>query len=135
VLQSAGLLFFAFAGYARLATLGEEVATRADDPAGDPHRARHRGGRVYAVCSATAARRRPGRPRRVAGAAGRRVEGGRWAALAPVVRVGAAVAAAGVLLSLLAGISRTALSMARRRELPGFLDAVHPRTAPRTAPR
>jgi basic amino acid/polyamine antiporter, APA family len=36
------------------------------------------------------------------------------------------VAAAGVLLSLLAGVSRTALSMARRRELPGVLDAVHP---------
>jgi len=44
-----------------------------------------------------------------------------------VVRVGAAVASAGVLLSLLAGISRTALSMARRRELPTVLDAVHPR--------
>jgi APA family basic amino acid/polyamine antiporter len=37
------------------------------------------------------------------------------------------VASAGVLLSLLAGVSRTALSMARRRELPGWLDAVHPR--------
>jgi basic amino acid/polyamine antiporter, APA family len=31
-----------------------------------------------------------------------------------------------VLLSLLAGISRTMLSMARRREPSGFLDAVHP---------
>lgn len=41
--------------------------------------------------------------------------------------IGAAVAAAGVLLSLLAGISRTGLSMARRWELPGYLDAVHPR--------
>ena len=42
------------------------------------------------------------------------------------MQVGGAVAAAGVLLSLLAGISRTTLSMARRRELPGWLDAVHP---------
>ncbi len=40
--------------------------------------------------------------------------------------IGAAVASAGVLLSLLAGVSRTTLSMARRRELPGHLDAVHP---------
>lgn len=54
------------------------------------------------------------------------VEAGRWAAAAPVVSVGAAVAAAGVLLSLLAGVSRTTLSMARRRELPRQLDAVHP---------
>ncbi|BAS17877.1 uncharacterized transporter Mb2022c [Arthrobacter sp. Hiyo8] len=30
ILQSAGLLFFAFAGYARIATMGEEVR----DPAG-----------------------------------------------------------------------------------------------------
>lgn len=30
------------------------------------------------------------------------------------------------MLSLLAGVSRTTLSMARRRELPAFLDAVHP---------
>ncbi len=47
--------------------------------------------------------------------------------LAPVVRVGAAVASIGVLLSLLAGVSRTTLAMARDRELPGWLDAVHPR--------
>lgn len=54
------------------------------------------------------------------------VEAGRWAAAAPVVSVGAAVASAGVLLSLLAGVSRTTLSMARRRELPRQVDAVHP---------
>src|SRR4029453_7690361 len=36
-------------------------------------------------------------------------------------------ASLGVLLSLLVGVSRTALAMARRRDLPGWLDAVHPR--------
>ena len=55
------------------------------------------------------------------------VAAGPLAGVAPLVRVGAAVAAAGVLLSLLAGVSRTSLAMARRRELPGVLDAVHPR--------
>jgi APA family basic amino acid/polyamine antiporter len=55
------------------------------------------------------------------------VEASDWSDLTPVVRAGAAVASAGVLLSLLAGISRTALSMARRKELPAVLDAVHPR--------
>jgi APA family basic amino acid/polyamine antiporter len=40
---------------------------------------------------------------------------------------GRAIASLGVLLSLLAGVSRTALAMARNRELPAVLDAIHPR--------
>jgi basic amino acid/polyamine antiporter, APA family len=128
VLQSAGLLFFAFAGYARLATLGEEVR---DPEVTIPRAIPVALGIVvvlYAVVLGTALL--------VLGGEGLAsapaplvavVEAGRWASLAPIVRVGAGVAAAGVLLSLLAGISRTALSMARRRELPAYLDAVHPR--------
>jgi APA family basic amino acid/polyamine antiporter len=42
-----------------------------------------------------------------------------------MVRVGGAVASAGVLLSLLAGVGRTILAMARDRELPQALAAVH----------
>jgi basic amino acid/polyamine antiporter, APA family len=42
------------------------------------------------------------------------------------VRIGGAIAAMGVLLSLIAGVSRTAFAMAANRELPGWLDAVHP---------
>jgi basic amino acid/polyamine antiporter, APA family len=128
VLQSAGLLFFAFAGYARLATLGEEVR----DPTVTIPRAIPLAlgivVAVYAVVlvSALAAvgpevlATSPD-PLAAAVVAG----GGGW--LVPAVRVGAAVAAAGVLLSLLAGVSRTALAMARRGELPRVLDAVHPR--------
>jgi APA family basic amino acid/polyamine antiporter len=41
------------------------------------------------------------------------------------VRVGGAVAAVGVLLSLLAGVSRTVFAMAHNRELPSWLGAVH----------
>jgi APA family basic amino acid/polyamine antiporter len=44
-----------------------------------------------------------------------------------VVRVGAALASAGALLALVAGLGRTGLAMARERDLPGWLDAVHPR--------
>jgi APA family basic amino acid/polyamine antiporter len=44
-----------------------------------------------------------------------------------VVAIGAGVAVAGVLLSLLAGIGRTALAMARDRRLPGGLAAVSER--------
>ncbi|MGH3623431.1 MAG: amino acid permease, partial [Sciscionella sp.] len=47
--------------------------------------------------------------------------------LAVVVRVGGVVAVGGVLLSLLAGVGRTTLAMARDHELPHSLAAVHPR--------
>ena len=44
----------------------------------------------------------------------------------PVVRIGATVASLGVLLSLLAGVSRTIFAMARDGHLPSGLAAVHP---------
>ncbi|PZS39075.1 MAG: hypothetical protein DLM62_10245 [Pseudonocardiales bacterium] len=47
--------------------------------------------------------------------------------LTPVVRVGGAIASAGALLSLLAGVGRTVLAMARDHELPHVLAAVHDR--------
>ncbi|MFA9429766.1 APC family permease [Egicoccus sp. AB-alg2] len=127
VLQAGGLLFFAFAGYARLATLGEEVR----DPTETIPRAIPLALGivvvVYTVVLGTALL--AAGPELLAASPAplvAAVEAGGLAGLAPVVQVGAAVAAAGVLLSLLAGVSRTTLSMARRRELPGFLDAVHP---------
>ena len=43
------------------------------------------------------------------------VEAGSWAALSPVVQVGAAVASLGALLALVLGVSRTAFAMARDR--------------------
>jgi basic amino acid/polyamine antiporter, APA family len=127
VLQSGGLLFFAFAGYARLATLGEEVR---DPQVTIPRAIPLALGIVVVVYAlvlvaallAVGARGLADSPAPLASA----VEAGRWASVSPAVRVGAAVASAGVLLSLLAGISRTVLSMARRHELPAFLAAVHP---------
>jgi APA family basic amino acid/polyamine antiporter len=128
VLRSGGLLFFAFAGYARLATLGEEVQEpEVTIPRAIPLAlgivvvvyAVVLGAVLLAVGPAVLA----DSPAPLADA----VEASDWSDLTPVVRAGAAVASAGVLLSLLAGISRTALSMARRKELPAVLDAVHPR--------
>ncbi|MDA0366363.1 MAG: amino acid permease, partial [Chloroflexi bacterium] len=55
------------------------------------------------------------------------VEAGRLDALAPVVRLGAVLATLSVLLSLLAGVGRTAFAMAANGDLPRALDAVHPR--------
>ncbi|MGQ4328502.1 APC family permease [Streptomyces hayashii] len=128
VLQAAGLLFFAFAGYARIATLGEEVR--------DPERTIPRAIPlalgitlvVYAcvavaVLSVSGATElgRTGAPLadavRTAGTPG----------MVPVVRVGAAVAALGSLLALILGVSRTTLAMARDRYLPHALSVVHPR--------
>jgi APA family basic amino acid/polyamine antiporter len=130
VLQSAGLLFFAFAGYARIATLGEEVR----DPARTIPRAISLAlgvtVAVYAIVAVAALS--------VLGASGvggsaaplrAAVEAGRLASIGPVVRVGGAVAALGSLLALLLGVSRTTFAMARDRYLPGVLDAIHPRHA------
>lgn len=43
------------------------------------------------------------------------------------MRLGAAFAALGALLALIAGIGRTSLAMARENDLPRWLSAVHPR--------
>jgi APA family basic amino acid/polyamine antiporter len=128
VLQAAGFLFFAFAGYARIATLGEEVR----DPARTIPRAIPLAlGITLAVYAAVAvavlallgADRVAASPDPLAAA----VRATAWSGLEPVVRAGAAVAAVGSLLALLLGVSRTTLAMARDRYLPGALDAVHPR--------
>lgn len=128
VLQSAAFLFFAFAGYARVATMGEEVlepartipraitialaitlavyalvaiaALHALDPAGLA--------RATAPLGAVAA-----------------TSGHAWAGV--VIRIGAAAASLGALLAMIAGIGRTSLAMARNRDLPGWFAAVHPR--------
>ncbi|TYL54761.1 APC family permease [Agromyces mariniharenae] len=129
VLQSAGLLFFAFAGYARIATLGEEVR----EPARTIPRAIAIALGIVVVIYAAVAFvlllvLGPGYLAASVDAplADLVVVSG-WAWAAPVVQVGAAVAALGALLALIAGIGRTALAMARDRELPAALATVHPR--------
>jgi len=125
VLQAAGLLFFAFAGYARIATMGEEVS--------DPRRTIGRAivialscaVAIYAVLAVivllvlgpdrAAASDAPLAD--VVAAAG-------WDWAGPVVRAGAALASLGALLALFAGIGRTALAMAREGDLPRALASV-----------
>jgi APA family basic amino acid/polyamine antiporter len=128
VLQSAGLLFFAFAGYARIATLGEEVR--------DPSRTIPRAipialGIVVAVyllvgAAALLVAGSGAIARSTAPLATAMEAAGAWWAL-PVVRVGAMVASLGALLALIAGIGRTALAMAREGDLPRTLAAVDSR--------
>lgn len=121
VLQGAGLLFFAFAGYARIATMGEEVV----DPARTIPRAIvfALGGAVvvYALVGAV-----------VVLVLGADVVGSTAplvdlltaagaSAWTPVLRVAAAAASLGALLALLTGIGRTTLAMAREGDVPRFL--------------
>jgi len=123
VLEAAGLLFFAFAGYARLTTLGEEVR----DPARTIPRAIPLALGitlvVYAVV-ATVLLVTLG-PAELGSSADPLAAAVPW--LSPAIRVGAVVAALGSLLALVLGVSRTTLAMARDGHLPRFLAAVHPR--------
>lgn len=127
ILQAAGLLFFAFAGYARIATLGEEVRNPAHVI---PRAIRIALGItlvVYGTVALTALLSVG--PDVLASSAAPLVtvaEAGSMAWAVPVVRVGAIVGSLGVLLSLLVGVSRTTFAMAAERDLPQCLDAVHP---------
>lgn len=127
ILQAAGLLFFAFAGYARIATMGEEVR----DPARTISRAILGALAlalvVYVVVAVTLLLVLG--PERLAASTAPLadvVAADDWTWAAAVVRIGAAAAALGALLALIAGIGRTSLAMARNRDLPVWLSAVHP---------
>ena len=123
IVQSAGFLFFAFAGYARIATLGEEVR----DPETTIPKAIPRALlvvlAVYTVVGVTALATvdsallaSTDAPLRLVADAGNIDVGG-------LVRIGAGIAALGALLNLIPGVSRTALAMARQHELPGLARA------------
>jgi APA family basic amino acid/polyamine antiporter len=126
-LQSAGLLFFAFAGYARIATLGEEVRAPTVTIPRAITRALGLVIALYAVLAllllatigadGIAASALP----LLTAAQAADVS---WAGV--FVRVGATVAALGALLGLLSGVGRTVLAMARRGDLPRLLAAVDP---------
>ena len=128
--QAAALMFFAFAGYARVATLGEEVVA--------PRRTIPRAillalatvGALYLVLSVILVLVGPAPGEQGWGPAPFRAAldavgaSGVWAV---VVTIGAVAAASGALLALVAGISRTVLAMARERDLPPVLAHVSPR--------
>ncbi|MDQ4491486.1 amino acid permease [Sinomonas sp. ASV486] len=120
VLTAAGVLFFAFAGYARIATLGEEVR--------DPTRAIPRAIlaalagalAIYAVLAVVLTLRIPGLlPGAAAPIRELAAPAGPWAE--DIVRAGASAACLGALLALIAGVGRTSLAMAREGDLPRAL--------------
>ncbi len=125
VLPAAGLMFFAFAGYARIATLGEEVK--------DPTRTIPRA--ILAALAAAfviylgmalllqwhlPAEQLAGSTAPLLDA----VTSSQLSAGAPFVQAGAAAACLGALLALITGVGRTAMAMARERDLPSPLARV-----------
>lgn len=128
VAEASALLFFAFTGYARIATLAEEV--------GEPEKTIPRAVIItivsaivlYAAVSVVAVG--------VTGAEGMAgsksplqevAEALRKPAINTVITVGASTAMFEVLLSQILGISRMMLAMGRRHDLPPFFELVHPR--------
>ncbi|TPV53216.1 amino acid permease [Pseudarthrobacter phenanthrenivorans] len=125
VLPAAGLMFFAFAGYARIATLGEEVK--------DPARAIPRAilaalagaFAIYLSLALLLLNHLPGG--QLAATTTPLLDAvlqSRLEAGAPIVQAGAAAACLGALLALITGVGRTTLAMARERDLPGLLAKV-----------
>lgn len=129
ILQSAGLLFFAFAGYARVATMGEEVK--------NPGRtiplailwALLLTAAVYAVVGAVLLWRvAPGMLAVTEAPLAFVTAYSPWAVLTPVVAAAAALATVGAMLNLMTGVGRTVLAMARNNDLPRWLarvDRIH----------
>lgn len=125
VLPAAGLMFFAFAGYARIATLGEEVK--------DPTRTIPRAilaalaGAfvIYLGLAALLQWHLP--PQQLAGSTAPLLDAvavSQLSAGVPFVQAGAAAACLGALLALITGVGRTTLAMARERDLPARLAQV-----------
>jgi basic amino acid/polyamine antiporter, APA family len=126
VLEAAAILFFAYTGYARIATLGEEVH--------DPRRTIPRAVIITIVgaillysavalvavgAAGSAALAATPAPLLVAG----EQTGTAWLPL--VVAIGGLTAMLGVILSQVLGLSRMVFAMARRGDLPPFLALVN----------
>ncbi len=134
IMRAAALLFFAYTGYARIATLGEEVHR--------PERTIPRAVMItivgaillYAAVAAVAvgtagapALARTAAPLYVAASSTPHA----W--LPALVAVGGLAAMLGVVLSQILGLSRMGFAMARRDDLPAMLSRVDQRGVPRTA--
>ena len=129
VLQAAGMLFFAFAGYARIATMGGEVrAPEKTIPRAIPIALGVALVLYAAVGTGLLFALGPDRLATSRAPLADAVRAGDLAGLAPAAGAGAAVASLGALLALITGVGRTTLAMARRRDLPRWLSAVHPQS-------
>jgi basic amino acid/polyamine antiporter, APA family len=127
-MEAAAILFFAYTGYARIATLAEEVH--------EPRRTIPRaivitiaGAVLLYFAVAVVAVGAVGADALAATAAPLHVAAQAFPVpwLATAVAVGGVTAMLGVILSQLLGLSRMGFAMARRGDLPAWLEYVHPR--------
>jgi basic amino acid/polyamine antiporter, APA family len=128
ILEASALLFFAYTGYARLATLGEEVH--------EPKRTIPRAimlalgiaALLYvAVAVVAVGGVGAGAMAETTSPLERAAQAFPLPGVTIAVALGATTAMLGVLLSQILGISRMIFAMARRGDLPAVLDHVHPR--------
>ena len=128
-LEAAAILFFAYTGYARIATLAEEVR----DPARTIPRAimiTLGGAIILYAAVALIAVGAVGAAQMAASAAPLQVAAQAFpvSGIATVVSIGGVTAMLGVILSQLLGLSRMGFAMARRGDLPRMVGAIHPVT-------
>ena len=125
VLQAAGLMFFAFAGYARIATFGEEVI---EPERTIPWAIPRALGAVLALYLVIALVVLISAPTSVISALVAPlsfiVESSALSGVSWLVAIGAGTACFGVLLNLIPGVARTTLALARRHELPAWFSVV-----------
>nr|HPL94940.1 amino acid permease [Paludibacteraceae bacterium] len=130
IAESAAILFFAFTGYARIATLAEEVRNpRKTIP------------KAVIITIAVAillyvgvsivATGVLGAPSMASTSSPLQLAADRIQApgMSVVITLGASTAMLGVLLSQIVGISRMLLAMGRRNDLPHFFESIHKKTA------
>jgi basic amino acid/polyamine antiporter, APA family len=128
IMEAAAILFFAYTGYARVATLAEEVS--------NPGRTIPRaiiatiGGAVliyFAVAIVAVGAAGAERLAETAAPLQLAARAFPYPWVATAVSVGGVTAMLGVILSQLLGLSRMGFAMSRRGDLPAFIETVHPR--------
>lgn len=125
--RAAGMIFFAFAGYARIATLGEEVINPRQNIPLAMKISLVTAFLIYSLVFVALIVGSPSShwassPTPLAAA----ITAGPFAQWSWIVRGAASCASLGVLLSLLAGVSRTVFAMSVNGDLPAFLGKVDP---------
>ena len=125
IFQAAGLMFFAFAGYARIATFGEEVIEPERTIPWAIPRALAAVLVLYLIIAVIVLS--TSSPSMISGMSAPLndiVEASSLSQISWLVAIGAGVACFGVLLNLIPGVARTTLALSRRRELPFWFSHV-----------
>jgi APA family basic amino acid/polyamine antiporter len=128
VLEGSALLFFAYTGYARIATLGEEVRhPRSTIPKAIIISLAASACLYVAVAAIATGAVGTARLSGTAAPLGLAARSFTWPEVAKVVAVGGVTAMLGVIQSQILGLSRMAFAMSRRGDLPAFLEHIHAR--------